>query len=419
MKKSKKSTKDITNNHVQKDTLIIIGNGFDIWQGLDTSYSAFRKYYLRHRNEIMKKLHIKKRKVIYSNNHIEEFSDVELVYGDPFQPNELDELFWGNFESSLNKIDDQKLNLFFGKERNDLKEMSRSIKNAKKILTTAFCDWIVSLEINKQNQKYKFGDNCIFINFNYTDTLVKRFGINPCIVHHIHGESSDKSSIVFGHSSHPEYPLMDLYKFGGRFRGAFFVDCLLYETDKHVSDHIQELIMFLALHNVMPEEIKHVYVLGHSMNPVDIEYFQFLINTTCSQTIIEEETFTQNNFDPIQDYKLQMDYVFSHRDRNINNVSPNEQQINAVHKRFLTEQEARNKFMEKLFFKKFGIKTKNSKSQLSDTYINNRLEDAKWHISCYSTKDKQWVDLVMRELGCKNYFTYETIDECIKNFRII
>lgn len=419
MKKPKKSTKDITNKHIQKDTLIIIGNGFDRWQGLDTSYSAFRKYYLLHRNEIMKKLHIKKRKVMYSNNHVEEFSDVELVYGDPFQPNELDELFWGNFESSLNKIDDQKLNMFFGKKRNELKEMSRSIKNAKKILTTAFCDWIASLEINKQDQKYKFGDNCIFINFNYTDTLVKRFEIDPCVEHHIHGESNDKASIVFGHSSHPEYPFMDLYKFGGRFRGAFFVDCLLYETDKHVRDHIQELIMFLALHNVMSEEIKHVYVLGHSMNPVDIEYFQFLINATCSQTIIEEEPPAQNNFDPIQDYVLQMDYVFSLRDRNLNNVSPNEQQINAVHKRFLTEQEERNKFMEKIFFKTVGLKKRNTKSQLPNSHHNNRLEDAKWHISCHNTKDKQWVDFVMKELGCKNYVTYETIDECIKDFRII
>ena len=174
MRKLKKLTIDITDNHVKKDTLVIIGNGFDRWQGLDTSYSAFRKHYLHHRDEIMKKLHIKKRKVIYSTDHIEEFSDVELVYGDPFQPNELDEIFWGDFESSLNKIDDQKLNLFFGKEQSELKEMSRSIRNAKKILTTAFCDWIASLEINQQNQEYKFGDNCVFINFNYTDTLVKR-----------------------------------------------------------------------------------------------------------------------------------------------------------------------------------------------------------------------------------------------------
>ena len=43
------------------NTLILIGNGFDQWQGLNTSYSDFKKYYLAHRDEILKKLHIKKR----------------------------------------------------------------------------------------------------------------------------------------------------------------------------------------------------------------------------------------------------------------------------------------------------------------------------------------------------------------------
>ena len=419
MRKLKKLTIDITDNHVKKDTLVIIGNGFDRWQGLDTSYSAFRKYYLQHRDEIMKKLRIKKRKVIYSTDHIEEFSDVELVYGDPFQPNELDEIFWGDFESSLNKIDDQKLNLFFGKEQSELKEMSRSIRNAKKILTTAFCDWIASLEINQQNQEYKFGDNCVFINFNYTDTLVKRFGIKPCMIHHIHGESSDKSSIVFGHSSHPQYPLPQLYDFGGRFRGAFFVDCLLYETDKHVQDNIQELIMFLTLQAVIPDNIKHIYVLGHSMNPVDVEYFQFLIDMTSVKSNVEKDAPTQDNFDPMEDFKSQIDYIVSHRNRTFYGEMPSEQQINAIRKRFLTEQEERDKLIEKLFFKKIGIKAENSKSQSSNAYINNRLEDAKWHISCYSNKDKQWVDIVMKELGCKNYVTYKTIDECIEHFRIV
>lgn len=45
------------------DTLIIIGNGFDIWQGLHTSYGQFQNYYLEHREEILRKLKFKKYKV--------------------------------------------------------------------------------------------------------------------------------------------------------------------------------------------------------------------------------------------------------------------------------------------------------------------------------------------------------------------
>ena len=60
----------------QFDTLIILGNGVDIWQGLNTSYSQFRKYYLNNRDEILKRLKLKSYKV----NGKDYITDVELVY---------------------------------------------------------------------------------------------------------------------------------------------------------------------------------------------------------------------------------------------------------------------------------------------------------------------------------------------------
>ena len=35
------------------DTLILIGNGFDIWQNLDTSYRSFERYYEAHLEEVL------------------------------------------------------------------------------------------------------------------------------------------------------------------------------------------------------------------------------------------------------------------------------------------------------------------------------------------------------------------------------
>ena len=55
-----------------------------------------------------------------------------MIYGDPFDPGELDNEFWNNFESSLANIDTERINLFFGKERRNLKDMRRSIRNDKK-----------------------------------------------------------------------------------------------------------------------------------------------------------------------------------------------------------------------------------------------------------------------------------------------
>ena len=44
------------------------------------------------------------------------YSDVELFYGDPFKPQKLDHTFWWNFETSMDKIDDQQINYFFGRD---------------------------------------------------------------------------------------------------------------------------------------------------------------------------------------------------------------------------------------------------------------------------------------------------------------
>ena len=132
----------------------------------------------------------------------------------------------------------------------------------------------------------------MFINFNYTDTLRKRFGVDEMREFHIHGEATDKKSIVFGHNRHPQEPEALLATMGGRFGGLYLVDEILYETDKHCQDIIQILCMFLAMNGVMSEEIKDIYVLGQSMSPVDIEYFDFLMR--CSKVPfldnVEEES---------------------------------------------------------------------------------------------------------------------------------
>lgn len=43
-----------------------------------------------------------------------------MIYGDPFNPEELDNEFWNNFEMSLDKLDSEQINLFFGKDRTGL-----------------------------------------------------------------------------------------------------------------------------------------------------------------------------------------------------------------------------------------------------------------------------------------------------------
>lgn len=317
------------------DTIVIVGNGFDIWQGLHTSYSQFQQYYLAHRDEILKKHHIKKHIFIDQDGQKIECSDVELIYGDPFEPGELEDEFWSTFEASLDQLDPDRLNCFFGKEKSDLREMRRCIKNAGYILREAFCNWIATIHIEAEVAGYEFGDNCLFINFNYTDTLLKRFAVEKTKEFHIHGEAADKKSIIYGHSSHPQEPEPLLARFGGRFLGLYYVDEILYETDKHCQDNIRLLCMFLAMHAAINKDIKNIYVLGHSMGPADIAYFDFLVRST----------------------------------------------------------------------------------QAADADPMSPEKDAKWHISYYSDRDQERIELVMKKLGCRNYKLYSSINDCLEPFR--
>lgn len=142
------------------DTLILIGNGFDIWQNLDTSYRSFERYYEAHLDEVLERFHLKKYTkynddgtiAIDSEGNTITYSDVELFYGDPFKPQKLDHTFWWNFETSMDKIDDQQINYFFG--RDGVKNIKRCAENAQKILKEMFRDWVGTIHISEEISKY-------------------------------------------------------------------------------------------------------------------------------------------------------------------------------------------------------------------------------------------------------------------------
>lgn len=405
------------------DTLIIIGNGFDIWQGLNTSYASFERFYKDHIEDILKKLHLRKRTVVDEQGNRFLYSDVELVYGNPFNPEELSHDFWGSFEISLENVNAEMLNLYFGKDRSGLKSMKRSIRNAKRILQEAFCEWIQSIEIEKKDSGYTFGDNCLILNFNYTETALKRFHIKPGNEHHVHGEATDKKSIVFGHSMHPYTPEESLKSFGGRFRGLYYVDQLLYETDKHVEDNIQLICMFIASHGVMTEDIKNVYVLGQSMSLPDISYFEFLARCTLanSATMADEDisNSTDEQIDSLEEFHNRLQYIINRVGYHVDESNIPQEYKEAIQRKYETEQYERSNMMQKWFLKRVTRGTSKRKLATEIERIDKpvRTEDAKWHISFYTEKDRAWKEKVMSEMCYKNYKLYPSIEECIESFK--
>ena len=399
--------------YYEKDTLVIIGNGFDLWQGISSGYSDFRKYYLSHRDSILKRLHISPKEYYSDKTGRIIVTDVEIVYGNPFDPAELGNDFWGDFETSLANIDADMLNFFFGKEESDLRRMKKSIRNANRILREAFCGWVSSLSPRKRNKAFDFGDNCVFINFNYTDTLVRYFNVDPMNEFHIHGEAVDKKSIIFGHPFHPQIPEPMLYNLGGRFRGLFWVEKARFETDKHVDDNIKYLCLFLAHQGIFPEMITNIYVLGHSMSLPDVAYFSFLENAVNGNLFTEEaEKHKKVDPDDLEELDLRLQYAISHSKTNRVLSEETAAEQDAVNRRYGLEKAAMDVEFDRLTRKIFGIDSK-APDPAKETCVLEKPGGATWHISCYSDRDRKWADALMQEFGCSSYHLYSSIDECL------
>ncbi|MBR1390425.1 MAG: bacteriophage abortive infection AbiH family protein [Lachnospiraceae bacterium] len=444
---------------------VIIGNGFDRWQNLPTSYEEFRKYYYKHIDEIVRDLGFQ----TYGSKDSKTITPVELVYGDAFHPSSLkDEFFW-SFETSMALIDDQNLNLYFGKTDQGVYQLQETVEQASIILQKAFSDWVTSIKIDTLDSGFKFDETCYFINFNYTDTLEKRFGVDQTVDYHIHGEASDPETLIFGHATHPEMAFPELMeqrfirRVGGgkskRLRGLYLIESALYDTDKHVQDNIDDLCEFMTLDGVHIEDIENIYVLGHSFGEPDFEYFDFLSRVTktgCNYNELSAlwqahhmglDHMTEHSlFDMI---RLNLLYAQHHRERELGMADisfPKHEMLEkailgtenpytgetekkakeAVHQRFILEQAKRTKeVLEELITIK-GISEISESAQCASVlqladYIDGghekRTADAKWHISYFSDSDQRQIESVMKRIGCANYALYPSIDECIADFR--
>lgn len=177
----------------------------------------------------------------------------------------------------MQKIDDSNVVISFGKELDDLTDISEYCENAYLEIRRCFVDWIKSISIKKCNSKYNFG-NALFINFNYTDTLQKRFSVDNNQIIHIHGRAADEQSIVFGHGNRVDDPCdIDLNMsplFSGRLLGAYIIEGIKYRFCKHPSVQWYCLTKRLESKKAQLHDVKNVYILGHSLSKVDMYYFK-------------------------------------------------------------------------------------------------------------------------------------------------
>lgn len=276
--------------------LNIIGNGFDLYHGLPTSYYYFACYFLKNYEEVYDDLASMYgiSKGLYS--HISE----DLTRGID------DKGFWREFEKSLGYIDSgwvegsllDDLDLEFADPAVTLKiERPNLVSNIKEILykwisNTVDKDEIYEIAKKHLKDKYiRFDYDDIFISFNYTHTLEKIYDIED--VFHIHGECCDdnEDELIIGHGNEKEilrlqnkiHELDDDAQFyqaaNNRIQEYRFEKEILESLRKPVNECKSALVRKLSYCN-KPDLIS---IYGCSLGEVDLPYMK-LIHEKWSET---------------------------------------------------------------------------------------------------------------------------------------
>ncbi|KQK26096.1 hypothetical protein AR438_10975 [Chryseobacterium aquaticum] len=243
--------------------LYIIGNGFDRYHNLPTSYNDFHRFVIQ--------------------NH----SNLQNIFEDYFQLSVNSEYLWTDFETDLssfnwkaffnefNHIDvlneNFKPSSVFGLEdelEQETEELIRKIRDA-------FENWLMDLSLEDTEKKLDLNENSIFLNFNYTLTLEEIYEISRDNIYHIHGDvEHNQGSLIFGHNKTlRSKPTFDK---NGESTRALFSDSEgtahypFFALKKPVRDTIAENKKFFG----SIREVSEIIVLGHSLNSIDLPYFK-------------------------------------------------------------------------------------------------------------------------------------------------
>lgn len=191
--------------------LNLIGNGFDLYHGLPSSYYYYGCYLLEKYPDVyeeMAKWFNCRIVLSYTGYPLE---DVE--YG-------VESQFWSIFEERLGVIDETAIvetyNYDLGLEVEDYDIPMDDDLLAERI-KESFKEWVsetlekvdnykiiasfIRRSLNCESYEMDFAENDRFLVFNYTHTLQKIYGVDDNNIHYVHGECAgdDSAELIIGH----------------------------------------------------------------------------------------------------------------------------------------------------------------------------------------------------------------------------
>ena len=255
--------------------LYILGNGFDMAHGLNTSYSAFEKYVRTYHN------------------------DLYLLLGTMYRFNDPGWL-WKDYERNLANVDianmTARFNLYW--KRMNRHEVQNFFDTIYDDLQNLFHKWVVSINMGGCSRISDLNADDYYINFNYTNVLETIYHISRSHICYIHNDTKNQEMLrpIIGHGEdnwqiesrirNHESDIREVVKKEGWPKWCDNEN----EWVSFLKNRFQELVGSLKKspnNNIMFNQsffdilsrlqIDEVHVIGHSLARVDEPYFKKLL----------------------------------------------------------------------------------------------------------------------------------------------
>ena len=247
--------------NTKKDTLYIIGNGFDLHHGLNTSYKNFRD------NVVLKAPNLWKQLID--------------IYGDDVTK----DMWWSDFEAKLADINyNHLLNSDNGVAMGGMKVQNFLTRQ----LPPLFGKWINSIKLNiLPENEVDIDKDALFFTFNYSLVLEKIYKVNKDNIWHIHNSIEEVDKIIVGHDSDSN-TLISNYNSnrGNQQYNSWIVDNIIplaAKGAKGVNKRIEENMENFNKYS----NIKHIISMGFSFNEIDMPYIKAIISSNTNKKNID------------------------------------------------------------------------------------------------------------------------------------
>ena len=250
---------------MKRKRLFIIGNGFDLANGINTSYRSFYSY--------------------LKQNDYETFNLTCALFWDQYD--ETDSL-WSDFEANLSAFNSTSFDIDVDIQTLDIEhvavadaKIARVIDAWKKNLYVMFKSWIRDIFQGIVTVEPLANNTDIFLNFNYTATLELLYGIPSHNILHIHN-SIENDTLILGHGV--EFNRQKILEFYGLIENgkikSSIEDYLYANTHYYIGSLLRKDVQSI-IKNKMGffddySEVEEIVILGHSLGAVDLPYFKWI-----------------------------------------------------------------------------------------------------------------------------------------------